>query len=221
MNGRKLSKKGTGLSRISDLNLATRPFRNRVLPYLAAAALLLAAGVLGIYCLAKLKQNSDTDKVLAARIEASKTEISRLKGEGEKVRQQLTPEQRTVLSAAHRLVANKAFGWSRLFADLEGVLPGSVSASRISVQHIYTDGAKVRAELELGVISRDFAGVQQMIQNMQNSGLFLAELRGQDLQKTDLSVYTEYTLRVVYSPGYSYAAPETPDIAQNTSGGGE
>lgn len=221
MNGRKLSIKGTRLSRISDLNLATRPFRNRVLPYLAAAALLLAAGVLGIVCLAKLKQNSDTNKILAARIEASNVEIARLKGEGEKVRQQLTPEQRTVLSAAHRLVANKAFGWSKLFADLEGVMPGSVSASRISVQHIYTDGAKVRAELELGVISRDFAGVQQMIQNMQNSGLFLAELRGQDLQKTDLSVYTEYTLRVVYSPGYSYAAPQTPDLAQNTSGGGE
>ncbi|MCZ2390446.1 MAG: hypothetical protein LC113_05135 [Acidobacteria bacterium] len=208
------------MSRISDLNLATRPFRNRVLPYLAAAALLLAAGVLGIVCLAKLKQNSDTNKVLAARIEASNAEIARLKGEGEKVRQQLTPEQRTVLSAAHRLVANKAFGWSRLFADLEGVLPGSVSASRISVQHIYTDGAKVRAELELGVISRDYAGVQQMIQNMQNSGLFLAELRGQDLQKTDLSVYTEYSLRVVYSPGYSYTAP-SPDIAQNSTGGGE
>jgi len=220
MNGRKLTKKGTGLSRISDLNLATKPFRNRVLPYLAAAALLLAAGVLGIVCIAKLKQNSDTNKILAARIEASKGEIARLKGEGEKVRQQLTPEQRTVLSAAHRLVANKGFGWSRLFADLESVMPGSVSASRISVQHIYTDGAKVRAELELGVISRDYAGVQQMIQNMQNSGLFLAELRGQDLQKTDLSVYTEYTLRVVYSPGYSYAAPQT-DIAQNNSGGGE
>lgn len=209
------------MSRISDLNLASKPFRNRVLPYLAAAALLLAAGVLGIVCLAKLKQNSDSNKVLAARIEASNTEISRLKGEGEKVRQQLTPEQRMVLSAAHRLVANKAFGWSKLFADLEAVMPGSVSASRISVQHIYTNSAKVRAELELGVISRDYAGVQQMIQNMQNSGLFLAELRGQDLQKTDLSVYTEYTLRVVYSPGYSYAASQTPDIAQNNSGGGE
>lgn len=209
------------MSRISDLNLASKPFRNRVLPYLAAAALLLAAGLLGIVCLVKLKQNSDTNKILAARIDAANTDISRLKGEGEKVRQQLTPEQRMVLSAAHRLVANKAFGWSKLFADLEAVMPGSVSASRISVQHIYTDSAKVRAELELGVISRDYAGVQQMIQNMQNSGLFLAELRGQDLQKTDLSVYTEYTLRVVYSPGYSYTASQTPDIAQNNSGGGE
>ena len=209
------------MSRISDLNLASKPFRNRVLPYLAAAALLLAAGLLGIVCLVKLKQNSDTNKILAARIDAANTDISRLKGEGEKVRQQLTPEQRMVLSAAHRLVANKAFGWSKLLADLEAVMPGSVSASRISVQHIYTDSAKVRAELELGVISRDYAGVQQMIQNMQNSGLFLAELRGQDLQKTDLSVYTEYTLRVVYSPGYSYTASQTPDIAQNNSGGGE
>ena len=139
MFGRKLAEKGTRLSRISDLNLASKPFRNRVLPYLAAAALLLAAGVLGIVCLAKLKQNSDTNKTIAARIEASNTEISRLKGEGEKVRQQLTPEQRMVLSAAHRLVANKAFGWSKLFADLESVMPGSVSASRISVQHIADD----------------------------------------------------------------------------------
>ena len=48
-------------------------------------------------------------------------EIKRLNGEGIKVQQQLTPEQQNLLIASHKLVANKAFGWSRLFADLEAV----------------------------------------------------------------------------------------------------
>jgi Tfp pilus assembly protein PilN len=139
-------------------------------------------------------------------------EIGRLKGEGEKVQQQLSPEQRQVLIAAHKLVANKTFGWSRLFADLESVLPGSVSTSRISVQNIYRDGDRVKAELELGVLSRDYQSVMGMIGSMNNSGLFQAELRGQDRQENERVTYTEYTLRLVYTPAYGYTA--SSEVAQ-------
>lgn len=206
------------MSLITQLNLATHPFRNRILPYVSAAVLLLVAAVLTIACLAWLKQNSNTNKTLAERITAANTEIARLRGEGEKVQQQLSPEQKAILSASHKLVANKTFGWSRLFADLESVLPGNVSASRITVQNIYQDGDRVKAELELGVLSRDYSAVSNMIANMQNTGTFQAELRGQDLQKTDRMTYTEYTLKVIYSPGYGYAA-SPPDVAQNEQGG--
>ena len=206
------------MSLITQLNLATHPFRNRILPYLTTAVLLVAAGILTVVCLAWLKQNSNTNKALAERINIANTEIARLRGEGEKVQQQLSPEQKAILSASHKLVAKKTFGWSRLFADLESVLPGNVSASRITVQNIYQDGDRVKAELELGVLSRDYSAVSNMIANMQNAGMFQAELRGQDLQKTDRMTYTEYTLRVIYSPGYGYTAA-SPDVAQNDTGG--
>ena len=207
------------MSFITDLNLSTRPFRNRVLPYLLSALMLVIAGIGVVYCLAVLKRNADANKDLTAKIAERDEQIKQLKGEGQKVQQELSPEQRALLGASHKLVANKKFGWSRLFADLESVLPGSVSASRIGVQNIYTDGDRIKAELELSVLSKDYPSVMTMIENMQNSGLFMAELRGQDLQKTDRMTYTEYTLRLIYSPGYGYSTTPAADVAQVDLGG--
>jgi Tfp pilus assembly protein PilN len=189
------------------------------LPYLIAGLLLILSAFSGIYFLARLNQYSNENERLAAVIAENQSEIQRLKGEGEKVQQLLTPDQKTLLTASHKLVANKTFGWSRLFADLEAVLPGSVSASRIAVENIYQDGDRIKAELELAVISRDYASVMVMIQNMSNSGLFQAELRGQDLQTNERTTYTEYTFRLIYTPGYGYSNTPATDVAQNNQGG--
>lgn len=186
------------------------------------AGLLLVIGALGgVYCLIRLNENRKENDLVANAVAERETEIQRLKGEGEKVQQLLTPEQKSLLTAAHKLVANKKFGWSRLFADLEAVLPASVSASRIAVENVYQDGDRIKAELEFGVLSKDYGAVMVMIQNMQNSGLFQAELRGQDLQQNDRITFTEYTFRIIYTPYGSAAAAATTDLAQNQAGGGQ
>lgn len=196
---------------INRLNLATNPFRNRITPYLTAFALLIAGLAGTAVAIAGWRQAAKDNEIIARQINEIEAELQRLKAEGEKVRQQLTPEQRELLKAAHKLVANKTFGWSRLFADLESVMPAGVSANRIAVQNVFRDGDRVSAEIELGVISRDFQAVMAMIQAMNNSGIFRAELRGQDLQKTDTSTYTEYRLRLTYTPAYAYAAGPATD----------
>ena len=175
----------------------------------------------GVYCLVKLNENKDKNDLLAKAVLERQAEIQKLKGEGEKVQQLLSPEQKALLAASHKLVANKTFGWSRLFADLESVLPGSVSASRISIENIYQDGDRIKAELELAVLSRDYPAVMVMIEKMNNSGLFLAELRGQDLQKNERITFTEYTFRLIYTPGYGYSTSPATDVAQNHNGGGQ
>lgn len=145
-------------------------------------------------------------------------EIKQLKGEGEKVQQALTPEQKQTLIAAHHLVARKSFAWSRLFADLEQLLPRSVSVSRINVQDVVQDPVSgTKADLEFGVLSRDYPAVMNMIDNMNNSGIFQAELRGQDLQKNETVTYTEYSLRLIYMPrsGVPAAANDQSDVAVN------
>lgn len=181
--------------------------------------LLLMAGVGVIVCLAFLKQNSDKNAELGDKVQVRTAEIGRLKGEGEKIQQSLSPDQKAILSASHKLVDSKTFAWSRLFADLESVLPGSVSASRITVQNIYNDNGRIKAELELGVLSRDYPAVMTMIQNMQNSGIFQAELRGQDLQSNERMTYSEYTLRIIYSPNYGNTSTPSSDLALNDQGG--
>jgi Tfp pilus assembly protein PilN len=203
---------------INKLNLASRPFRNRTLPYLIAL-LFLALSVSGaVLSFADLRNTTAKNEIAKAEIKQMEEEVQALNGRGELVQQQLTPDQQALLVAAHKLVANKSFGWSRLFADLESLLPGSVSVSRIGVQNIYKDGDRTKAELEFAVLSRDYASVMTMIENMNNSGMFQAELRGQDLQKTERLTYTEYSLRLIYTPRYGYSPATSSDVVQTQGG---
>jgi len=206
---------------IAKLNLASKPFRNRTTPYLLSLLLLGLAVSGGLLCFAQIRKNSGEAEVARSQARQMEDEVGRLKGEGAKVQQQLTPEQQNLLIASHKLVDSKSFGWSRLFADLESVLPNNVSASRIAVKNIFKDGDRVKAELEFGVLSRDYQAVMAMIGTMNNSGMFQAELRGQDLQKNDRSTYTEYTLRLVYTPAYGYSAAPSSEVAQNGQGGAQ
>jgi hypothetical protein len=98
-------------------------------------------------------------------------------------------------------------------------MPGGVSASRIAVENIYKDGDRIKAELDFGVLSRDYPAVMSMIANMNGSGLFQAELRGQDRQKNERVTYTEYTLHLIYTPAYGYAPTTGNEIAQSGQGG--
>lgn len=200
---------------ITKLNLATKPFRNRTLPYVLALFLLafaVAGAIISFAQLSDLNYRTETAKLKITEVES---ELNKLKGESEKVQQQLTPEQRSLLIAAHKLVANKSFGWSRLFADLEQILPGGVSVSRISIQNVFQDGGKTKAELDFGVLSRDYQNVITMIDNMNSSRIFQAELRGQDRQKTERTTYTEYSMRLIYSPNYNTSPQEREvDVVQ-------
>ena len=56
-----------------------------------------------------------------------------------------------------------------------------------------------------------------MIGTMNNSGLFQAELRGQNRQQNERQTFTEYTLRLIYTPALGYSTAE--EVAQNPAGG--
>lgn len=205
---------------ITKLNLATRPFRNRTTPYLLSLLLLALAVSAGLLSFSQLNKAAAQNELALSQMKGMNDEIKLLKGKGEEVQQQLTPEQQNLLIASHKLVANKTFGWSRLFADLERVMPSGVSASRIAVENVYKDGDRIKAELDFGVLSRDYQGVMTMIANMHGSGLFQAELRRQDRQQNERLTYTEYTLRLVYTPAYGYASSgSTTELAQSGQGG--
>ncbi len=204
---------------INKLNLSSRPFRNRTLPYLIALLFLTLAVSGATLSFAKLRDTTAKNEIAKSEIEQMDAEVKALKGKGELVQQQLTPEQSALLVGAHKLVANKTFGWSRLFADLESVLPGGVSVSRINVQDVFKDGEKTKAQLEFAVLSRNYPSVMAMIENMNGSGIFSAELRGQDLQKNERFTYSEYTLHLIYTPRAGYSV--TPSDVARTQGGNQ
>ena len=172
-------------------------------------------------CFAKLRDISENNELTKTQITNIERELKELNNKGELVQQELPPADRARLIGAHKLVANKSFGWSRLFSDLENNLPASVSVSRINVENIFKDGDRIKAELDFAVLSRDYQSVAEMIDRMNNSGVFKAELRGQDLQKTDRLTYSEFTLHVVYTPYYSLPTANTSDVALEQQGGNQ
>lgn len=204
---------------ITKLNLASKPFRNRKLPYLVSLLLMALAAAGIIFSFVKWRDANERNELALRDISKFEAEIKELNGKGEQVQKQLPPDKRELLVAAHKLVANKSFGWSRLFADLEAVLPGNVSTSRISVENIFKDGDRIKAQLEFAVLSRDYQSVITMIDNMNSSGIFRAELRSQDRQEGENIIFTEYTLSLIYTPRVSYS-PSSADFA-STQGGNE
>ncbi|MGI9055599.1 MAG: PilN domain-containing protein [Pyrinomonadaceae bacterium] len=202
---------------ITKLNLSSHPFRNRTLPYVLSLLLVAFAVAGAVLSFARLNYIANENEIAKSQMQEMQTQLKELNQKGELVQQQLTPQEQALLIAAHKLVANKNFGWSHLFADLESVLPGSVSVSRISVENIYkTAEGRTQAELDFAVLSRDYQSVLTMIERMNNSGAFQADLRGQDLQKSEHFSYTEYTLHLVYRPSGSYSVDAPPsDVAQN------
>jgi len=120
-------------------------------------------------------------------------------------------------------VDRKHFSWSRLFADLESALPGSVRVKRIAVRGVATRNDQTLAELELTVVAKSPANITDMIADMDRAGIFQAELRSQNLQRGRGETGAEYELFVVYRPraGSPVAGSPLASINPNVSGGGQ
>lgn len=204
---------------ITKLNLASNPFRNRTTPYILSFALLFLAFVAGVFLFASWRENKRLAEVAAAEAEDLRKEAEADRRQAELVQKELSPLQREMLVASHKLVANKNFGWSRLFFDLESVIPGGVSASRISVANVFEANGRPGAELDFAVLARDYQSVITMISNMNNSGIFQAELRDQNLQTNQRLKFTEFSLRLVYTPAVGVSAEASNDIALANDGG--
>ena len=204
---------------MQQLNLSSRPFRNRTLPWLAAAVLVAVAGLGAFWVTSEWRQTVRQTAEVNGDIHKIEPQIKNFNDKADELRAALSPEQQQLLAAAHILVDRKRFSWSRLFNDLESVLPREVTVSNIAVRDVYqsrSDGdEKTRAELELAVLSKNYESVAQMIETMNNSGIFSnVELRGQDLQP-DKKNMTQYSLHLLYSPRAGVAPRETANIHDN------
>ena len=65
---------------------------------------------------------ASADKV-ASGLDVMRNKELELLRKKEEINRALAPEQRQLLDATHALIDRKQFSWSRLFADLEAVLP--------------------------------------------------------------------------------------------------
>jgi Tfp pilus assembly protein PilN len=206
----------------TKLNLASKPFSNRSLPWVVTSVI-IAVSLISLVFIVR------TTRKARAQADSVQNDINNLSVRERDLRQRvqaikdsLTTEQLQSLAAAHTLVDRKRFSWSRLFADLEHALPENVRVKRIAVRGVATRADETLAELELTVVAKTPATVTEMIANMDRDGIFRAELRAQNLQRGRGESGAEYELYVVYrpragSPTDSVASAQAP--ASRTSGG--
>ena len=184
----------------TKLNLASKPFSNRSLPWAVTTVVVF----LSLICLVFIVRATRQAQAQAAAVQNDINNLGlqdqSLRQQAQAVKNSLTSDQLQSLNAAHTLVDRKQFSWSRLFADLEQALPGSVRVKRIAVRGVTTRGDETTAELELTVVAKAPATVTEMIAEMDRAGIFHAELQSQNLQRGRGETGAEYELFVVYRP---------------------
>ncbi|HEY0385610.1 MAG TPA: hypothetical protein VGC64_06340 [Pyrinomonadaceae bacterium] len=203
----------------AKLNLASQPFRNRALPWAITGIITIASLVALVFIIGLTSQTNTKAEAVERDVKSLSDQIESLKKQAADVKDAMTPEQRESLKAAQSLVDRKRFSWSRLFADLEAVLPTSVRVSRIGVRDVALRGDQTIAILELSVIEKTPGSVTGMIAEMDRNGIFQAEPVAQALQKGRGESGTEWTLRVRYTPraGAPAGAPRSNSIAATTT----
>jgi Tfp pilus assembly protein PilN len=190
----------------NSLNLASRPFSNRIVPW-ALTVIILFVSLIGLLIVVQLTTSTRKQADLVqGQITQLKQREQVLLDAAKQVQQAFTPEQQQALPAAHELVDRKSFSWTRLLADLESSLPPNVRVSRISVRDVTRAGGQTVAQLDLAVFAKNPSTISEMMTAWQQDGVFLAELRNQNLQKGRGETGTEYELSVIYRARSSYSS---------------
>lgn len=184
----------------TKLNLASKPFSNRSLPWVVTSVVVIVSLICLIFIVRATSRANAQAGTVHKDINNLKQQELELRKQSDAVKNSLTAEQLQTLGAAHVLVDRKHFSWSRLFADLETALPGNVRVKRIAVRGINARGDETLAELELTVVANNPTTVTQMISDMDRGGIFHAEIRSQTLSRGRGESGAEYELYVLYRP---------------------
>jgi Tfp pilus assembly protein PilN len=207
----------------AKLNLASRPFRNRALPWTVTGLVTIASFV----ALVLIAQSTFSTRAKIARtqreVDDLQKETTLLTRRAKDIEIALTPDQKKQLKYAHALVDRKRFSWARLFSDLEASLPGSIRVTRILVKEVRMQGDRPTADLDLVVASKTPANVTEMIQEMESQGIFSAELVSQNPQRGKGETGSEYELNVHYVPraGFAIEPADTKPRVDTVGEGGK
>lgn len=184
----------------ANLNLASKPFRNRALPWTVATIVALGS-IIALVLIAQSTIQTNA-KVTGTQSDVAKLQkdIAALRQRGEAILVTMPTDQQRILKSAHSLVDRKRFSWSLLFADLEASLPDDVRVSRIVVKEVRVQNDRTVANLDLTVTSKNPTPITEMIEEMEHEGVFHAELRAQTLQRGRGESGAEYEMDVYYEP---------------------
>ncbi|MBL8169924.1 MAG: hypothetical protein JNJ50_17325 [Acidobacteria bacterium] len=209
------------------INLASTPFRNRRLFWLAILLLFLVPSYFGL-------QAIESATKLEGEIGLHDATVKGLEAQLKKVEKPITSkttissDENKQLVAASELIARRSFSWSQLLNDIERNLPAGVRVLRVAVTQIQPQereenlsGNESAATLGLNVIGKAGQDVTTMINKFHETGRFkVVPLTKKAVEGTE---EVEFELRVDYfppmqgknvSPGNQIASKQVNQSAQ-------
>lgn len=195
-----------------DLNLASRPFRNRRLPRLAAAALALAALLLtALHALMLSRLHAAPARQRQAEVAALEAELRDLRAAHSRL---ALPEVSRATAArwdaVREVVDRRAFSWTLLLSRLEAALPRDVRL--VSVAPTAADGRLfVQVSAEAETIEAGFALVARLEQCPEFADVRPSSIADGDQGRVEMQYRLRYLPEAVPVGGPS--ASSAPDAS--------
>jgi hypothetical protein len=193
------------------VNLASEPFQNRRLFWLATVLLIAVPSLLGLQAIRSIATLRSQISERTARVGGLEAQLKKFEKPAPS-NVTISSEKNRQLFAASKLRDRRAFSWSQLLNDIERSLPGAVRVRRVDVAQIQaqerdeTAAEKdIAATLLLEVTGKSAQDVTAMIDKFHRTGLFkVSPVSMKPLEGTE---EVEYSLKVDYSPPRAETKP--------------
>lgn len=181
------------------INLSSEPFRrDRAVTIFASVAAGLLAVTLGLLVLMIVNERQAKSDLVAAIAQTEKqvagmaSEQATLEASMRKVENADVLERSVFLNT---LIARKGISWSRLFADLEQVMPHNVRLVALRPQA----NAKNEIQLEMTVAAQSIEPVIDLLKRMENSTVFTVPSMATMLPPSQSEPLYRYRVSVNYA----------------------
>jgi hypothetical protein len=152
-------------------NLSTRPFYNVRAVHAALAAAALVVLLFTLFNAVQIVRLGLSQQTLGASASEAEQEAARLTGDAAKIRAQINPQELTVVAnaarEANRIIDQRAFSWTALFAQFEATLPPDVRIT--AVQPRIDDNNFI---ISVGVEARRAEDLDAFVEALENGGAF-------------------------------------------------
>lgn len=182
------------------INLATEPFRRDrpvIVGTIALSVALIGALVLQAFLIYSERNQAADTRVLLDRLNR---QLTRVKAEQNKFDVTLNqPANAEVLEKSlflNLLIQHKAISWTKLFADLEKVMPGDVRLVNVRLPQV---NARGHVLLDMQVAAKDAAPVVEFIRRLETSPQFSNTEPLTSLPPSQTEPFVRYRVSVSYA----------------------
>jgi hypothetical protein len=185
-------------------NLSTRPFYNVRAVHAALAAAAVIVLLFTLFNAIQIVRLALSQQTLGASAAEAEREAARLRSEAVRIRAQINPEELRVVAnearEANRIIDQRAFSWTELFAHFEATLPPDVRIT--AVQPRIEENSFIIA---VGVEARRAEDLDAFVEALETGGAFRDVLAVKE--QTSEQGLIEAIVEANYVPPAREAAP--------------